>query len=292
MREESTRMEASHTAFWPQDSRAIFVLNAWSLPLWLSSRNRARQRKITAYLKKYAFDYVLLQEMWCVSDVNWMVEALPEYQAFRSGGDGEPINKGGLVTLIKNAGKFKKTFSPFPKPETGNFEEKHSGKGVLLVTDGDGLTIGNSHLYSSGLEERHLTEGQFQIVLALAKTYPRLVMGADYNLPLERRMELNKALGKQFRIAVTDPTYDAVNNPLTQVGVNRVTGNRSEQSVIDGLMVAEHDVKLRYSDIVKKPLFSDHYGVIGLIALDPLFPPAQRSVSYLGYSFATLNRYT
>lgn len=158
---------------------------------------------------------MLLQEMWCASDVNWMVEALPEYWAFRSGGDGDPINKGGLVTLIKDGSWFESTFIPFPKPEAGNFEEKHSGKGVLMVTDKDGLTIGNSHLYASGPDERHLTESQFQIVLALAKTYPRLVIGGDYNLPLERRMKLNRAFGALFRIAVTDPTYDTVNNPLT-----------------------------------------------------------------------------
>ena len=83
-------------------------------------------------------------------------------------------------------------------------------------------------------------------------------------------MKLNKVLGKHFRIPVTDPTYDAVNNPLTQVGVNRVMGNQIEQSVIDGLMVAGGDVKLRYSAVMKKPLFSDHYGVIGLIALEEI----------------------
>ena len=268
MSEERTWLEASDTDFSRQNSRTFFVLNAWSLPLWLSSRNRARQRKIAAFLKKQDFNYILLQEMWCASDVNWMVEALPEYRAFRSGSDGDPINKGGLVTLIKDGSWFESTFIPFPKPETGHFEEKHSGKGILLVTDREGLTIGNCHLYSSGPEERHLTENQFQLVLALAKSYPRLVIGGDYNLPVEHRMKLNKALGGHFRIAVTDPTYDAVDNPLTRVGVNRVTGNRIEQSVIDGLMVAGSDVKLRYSAVMKKPLFSDHYGVIGLIALE------------------------
>ncbi len=268
MDEKFIQFEASCTAFSPQESRTVFVLNAWSLPLWLSSKNRTRQRKIVTYLKKQDFDYVLLQEVWCASDVNWMVEALSEYQAFWSGSDGDPINRGGLITLTKDQGKFERTFVPFPKLETGNFEEKHSRKGVLLVTDRGGLTIGNTHMYSSGPEERHLTEAQFKVVLDLAKIYPHLVIGGDYNLPLTRRMEMNAAVGKRFKIAVTDPTYDAVNNPLTQVGVNRVTGNRTERSVIDGLMVAGYNVKLQYSDVIKKPLFSDHYGVIGLIALE------------------------
>lgn len=91
---------------------------------------------------------------------------------------------------------------------------------MRVFTDRDGLTIGNSPLYSSGSEERHLTEKQFQIVLALVKTYPRLVIGGGYNLLLEHRMKLNKALGEQLRIATTNPTYDVVNNLLTQVGVN------------------------------------------------------------------------
>ena len=32
--------------------RSVFVLNAWSLPLWLSSGNRARQKRAVVYIKE------------------------------------------------------------------------------------------------------------------------------------------------------------------------------------------------------------------------------------------------
>ena len=194
MSEERTWLEASDTDFSRQDSRTFFVLNAWSLPLWLSSRNRARQRKNRRISEEARFQL-------CTSarDVGVPVMSTGWWRHYPNIGHFvlavmvTPINRGGLVTLIKDGSWFESTFIPFPKPEAGNFEEKHSGKGVLLVTDREGLTIGNCHLYSSGPEERHLTESQFQIVLALAKSYPRLIIGGDYNLPCGTSHEIEQS---------------------------------------------------------------------------------------------------
>ena len=89
-------IEASPTALTWQESRSIFVLNVWALPLWLSYRNRPRQSRIVAYIKQHKPDYVLLQEVWCSHDVNWLEKRMPEFQVFRSGQKRRLINRGGL----------------------------------------------------------------------------------------------------------------------------------------------------------------------------------------------------
>ena len=71
------------------------------------------------------------------------------------------------------------------------FEETHAGKGVLLVTDRNGLTAGNTHLHSPGTDGAVFTETQFRIILKLEEVYLQLVMAGDYNLPYKRRVELN-----------------------------------------------------------------------------------------------------
>ena len=261
-------IEASPAALMWHESRSIFVLNVWALPLWLSYRNRPRQNRIVAYIKEHKPDYVLLQEVWCAHDVNWLVKPVPEYQVFRSGQKRRLINKGGLVTLVKSAEAHESIFEYFGKPIGGGLDEIHAEKGVLVVTDSNGLTLGNTHLYSPRTTGRAFTESQFREVLSLAITYPNLVVGGDYNLTYPHRVDLNAKHGEPFKIAAIEATYDSVSNPLTRRGVNRLGGNAPQQKVIDGLMVHGDGIKLRYSAIVRTPIFSDHLGVVGLLALN------------------------
>ncbi len=113
MVEGPTWIEASPTDLAMQESRTVFVLNAWSLPLWLSYRNRPRQRKLVAHLKKHLPDYVFLQEMWRSHEVNWLEKQMTEYQLFRSGQKHQLMNRGGLVTLITSTKEHKPIFEPF-----------------------------------------------------------------------------------------------------------------------------------------------------------------------------------
>lgn len=268
MVEQPTWIEASPTDLAMQESKTVFLLNAWCLPLWLSYRNRRRQRKLVAHLKKHVPDYVFLQEMWCSHDVNWLEKQMTEYQLFRSGQKHQLINKGGLVTLIKSAKVHKPVFEPFEKPQGGNLDEMHAGKGVLLVTSSSGLTLGNTHLYSPGTDGAVFTETQFRKILERGEVYSQFIMAGDYNLPFKRRAALNEAYGSPFKIFETNTTYDSVINPLTRKRVNRFVGNSGERSAIDGLMVRGDGIKLRYSGVFRTPLLSDHYGVVGLLSLN------------------------
>lgn len=261
-------IEASPTVLTWQESRSIFVLNVWALPLWLSYRNRPRQNWIVAYIKGCKPDYVLLQEVWCSHDVNWLEKQHPEYQVFRSGQKHCLMNTGGLVTMVKSTEPYESAYKYFGKPVGGRLDEIHAEKGVLLVADSDGLALGNTHLYSPRTTGRAFTESQFREVLSLAAIYPNLVVGGDYNLTYPQRVQLNAEHGEPFNIADTDATYDTVLNPLTRRGVNRFSGNTPQQKAIDGLMVHGDDVKLRYSAVLKAPIFSDHLGVVGMLALN------------------------
>ena len=187
---------------------------------------------------------------------------------FRSGQKRHLINRGGLATLVKSAEAHESIFKYFRKPVDGRLDEIHAEKGVLLVTNSNGLTVGNTHLYSPRTTGRAFTEWQFRAVLSLATTYPNLVVGGDYNLTYPHRAELNAKHGEPFKIAVTEATYDSVSNPLTRRGVNRFSGSPLQQKVIDGLMVHGDGIKLRYSAVLKTPILSDHLGVVGLLALN------------------------
>ena len=268
MVELPSRIEASPTALTWRESLSILVLNVWALPLWLSYGSKSRRNWIVAYIKGCKPDYVLLQEVWYSHDVNGLEKRIPEYQVFRSGQKRHLINKGGLVTLVRSSETDESIFKYFGKPVGGRLDEIHAEKGVLLVTDSNGLALGNTHLYSPRTTGRAFTESQFKKVLSLASTYPNLVVGGDYNLTYPHRLELNAEHGEPFKIAEIEATYDTVLNPLTRRGVNRFNGNTHQQKAIDGLMVHGDGIKLRYSAVIKKPILSDHLGVVGLLALN------------------------
>ena len=268
MDETPSWIKASPTALTRQESRSILVLNVWALPLWLSYRNKPRQNRIVSYIKQHKPDYVLLQEVWCSCDVNALEKRLSEYQVFRSGQKRHLMNKGGLVTLVKSTKPHESTYKYFGKPVGGRLDEIHAEKGVLLVTDNNALTLGNTHLYSPRTTGRAFTESQFREVLSLAAIYPNLVVGGDYNLTYPHRVELNAKHGEPFNIAATDATYDTRLNPLTRRGVNRFSGRAPKREAIDGLMVHGEGVKLRYSAVLKTQILSDHLGVVGLLALN------------------------
>lgn len=260
--------EASPTALTWQESRSILVLNVWALPLWLSYRNKLRQNRIVSYIKQHKPDYVLLQEVWCSRDVNALEKRLPEYQVFRSGQKRHLMNKGGLVTLVRSADAHESIFKCFGKSVGGRIDEIHAEKGVLLASDSCGLTLGNTHLYSPRMTGSAFAESQFREVLSLATTYPNLVVGGDYNLTYPHCLELNAEHGEPFQFGATDATYDSIASPLTRRGVNRFGGRAPQRKAIDGLMVHGEEIKLRYSAVLKSPIFSGHLGVVGLLALD------------------------
>ena len=241
------------------------------LPYDFSTDRELRLERLVLLVRTCEPAVVALQEVFDVSVLEALTEALPGYRAHASGITEAigSVNRSGLVTLTR-VPAHPRAFRGFRGlPGDAKLIERLGKKG-FLVTDvsvpGHHVTIVNTHLYASrDSTEAGIAMAQLEEILdfvAAERTDGRTVLLAgDFNL---ERPDLSALTGDGWTLSSHGPTYDPALNPYTVQGANDTAGNHrlratgSGRRTIDFAAARLAPDEWLASEVLGQPLLSDH----------------------------------
>lgn len=210
----------------------IFNLNCWLLPPPFSKDNRKRLRRIIKIMKRVNPDIIALQEVWLHKYVGIIKKEMKEYQFFHS--KHFLFNKSGLITGTKIKAKHA-NLKFFPITKNHNLREQIGKKGVHVIALSDKMCFINTQLYApNNKKEKRITFSQFKFIQGL-NGFEKTILVGDLNID-ERELEL-------------------VNNSFDHA---KKRETHKERRVIDFILKSKNFKAKIVSEIIKKPVVSDH----------------------------------
>ncbi|MBU1976016.1 MAG: endonuclease/exonuclease/phosphatase family protein [Nanoarchaeota archaeon] len=239
---------------------SVLSLNMWLLPAPFSTDNKQRLDTFIEYAKKTKPDIIALQEIWPMHFVNRIRKQLPMYNV--SIAKGGLFNATGLMTLSKLKPKHKSHLI-FKRTPRHNLQEFLASKGILtteFATKAGNISFSNVQIYSATvLHENKVSEDQFKILKDMTKQGNHIVAG-DLNFNQDKFIRLNAG---HF--------YHKKTNGITICGKNKYQNTKANMiyrnnKLLDYVLTRIPDKKVSVKcTIVKKPIMSDHYGVLANI---------------------------
>ena len=237
----------------------ILNLNAWLLPLRLSSHNTKRVDRIFKLIDELDPDVITLQEVWDVSYLNEFARKFSDYYLISK--PNWLFNEAGLMTFSKHPVITNKLFY-FKPTEHYKFIEKGAKKGFMVTKidfKGKEINIVNTHLYCSAIwstkKDQEITKNQYRLIEKVFKKSKILtILFGDFNMDYYELEKLRKTFKIPNKKPVTTVTMD---NIYTNA---RLNSNRIYNRQLDYMLYVENGTKIDVNlKVLNKEKVSDHY---------------------------------
>ena len=238
---------------------SILNLNAWLMPLRVSTDNKQRITKIFHIIEALKPDIITFQEVWDVSYLRYFAQRMPQY--YMECKPNNLFNQAGLITFSKYPILHSRLYH-FKSNRHYKFFEKHSKKGFLITRidfKGKEVDIVNTHLYQSDIfsknKHRTITQNQYYCIEDFFKNSKHAtILAGDLNIPFQELVRLRKV----FKIPQSKPIPTL--STKNQYSNSRLNKTRIPERQLDYLLFLENGMKMNVKiSVLNKELVSDHY---------------------------------
>ncbi|RJQ17058.1 hypothetical protein C4573_03300 [Candidatus Woesearchaeota archaeon] len=239
----------------------ILNLNAWLMPMHLSSQNKKRLKKILDLIHALEPEVITLQEVWPKSSLKKLKKMMQGYTVIAN--PNKLFNASGLVTLSKLPVLSNKLHI-FKPTKHYKLYERLVKKGFMVTKvdyDGKQVDIVNTHLHQSDPGSKNIykqvTKQQFTAIERHCFIVPRplLVLG-DFNMHYDELKKVNHYL----KLPNAKPiTTVAQKNKLANKRLNKT---RIPARQLDYVMYHENGKHMNVAMKVFDLEVSDHYPLL------------------------------
>ena len=239
----------------------LLTQNMWMIPRPFAADNKKRLERFAEYVRKKQPDVVAVQELW----LRWSIDYLREQIGYHCIASDSYFNRTGLALFLRerpiSAGNY-----AFPKNGDYNFVETLAAKGfqkAKVRINGNVVTVINCHLYNPTRPfEDKITAKQFRKLIKAAEG-DTILMG-DLNLSWDDFVRENDGFFHHDGNNELTLTRD---NPYQNMRFNKYMKSGFKD---DYLLLRPVDMKVKSWEtrVVKNPIVSDHWGVVGRLKLE------------------------